>query len=123
MNVRKHHQQVSPSAHLELSVTNPRRLCREGDDMDFFRASLPGSLGDLVGHGVRGTYPEAGCSGQETPMSGDLPFLARLRPPNRFLIVAPEIRDIMEVYQYTSEGMSNLSKLLILILTYRYIVY
>ena len=91
--------------------------------MDFFRASLPGSLGDLVGHGVRGTYPEAGCSGQETPMSGDLPFLARLRPPNRFLIVAPEIRDIMEVYQYSSEGMSNLSKLLILILTYRYIVY
>ena len=63
--------------------------------MDFFRASVPGSLGDLVGHGVRGTYPEAGCSGQETPMSGDLPFLARLRPPNRFLIVAPEHREIM----------------------------
>ena len=55
MNVRKYHQQVSPSVHLELSVTNPRRLCREGDDIDFFRASLPGSLGDLVGHGVRGT--------------------------------------------------------------------
>ena len=83
-----------PVPHLELSVTNPRRLCREGDDMDFFRASLPGSLGDLVGHGVRGTYPEAGCSGQETPMSGDLPFL--VRPPNRFLIVVPEHRQILK---------------------------
>ena len=83
---------ISPPAHLELSVTNPSKLCREGDDMDFFRASVPGSLGDLVGHGVRGTYPEAGCSGQETPISGDLPFLARLRPPNRFLIVVPAIR-------------------------------
>ena len=62
--------------------------------MDFFRASVPGSLGDLVGHGVRGTYPEAGCSGQETPMSGDLPFL--VRPPNRFLIVVPDHIQILQ---------------------------
>ena len=74
--------------HLEVSVTNPSRLCREGLDMDFFRASVPGSLGDLVGHGVRGTYPEAGCCGQDTPRSGDLPFF--VRPPNRFLIVVPD---------------------------------
>jgi len=61
--------------------------------MDFFKASVPGSLGALVGHGVNGTYPqllfiaEAESACQDIPISGDRPFLAN--PPKRFLIVAP----------------------------------
>ena len=41
--------------HLVFSVTKPMRECSEGVDMDFLRASDPGSLGGLVGQGVRGT--------------------------------------------------------------------
>lgn len=64
---------------------------REGDDMDFLRASQPGSLGGRAGHGVKGTgYPqvaEASSPGQELPTSGERLFL--LNAPNMFFIVAP----------------------------------
>lgn len=63
---------------------------REGDDMDFLRASQPGSRGGRAGHGVRGTYPlvaEASSPGQELPTSGERLFL--LNAPNMFFIVAP----------------------------------
>jgi len=68
----------------------PSKEEREGDDMDFLRASQPGSLGGRAGHGVRGTYPlvaEASSPGQELPASVELLFL--LNAPNMFFIVAP----------------------------------
>jgi hypothetical protein len=33
--------------------------------MDFFKASVPGSLGALVGQGVKGTYPKMKIIEQE----------------------------------------------------------
>jgi len=87
----------------------PSKDEREGDDMDFLRASQPGNRGGREGQGVRGTYPlvaEASSPGQEWPTSGDRLFL--LNAPNMFFIVAPmEFLEFGTSWSLPAEGLAS----------------
>lgn len=43
------------AAGLASAMRPPNSECSDGVDIDFFSTSVPGSLGALVGQGVRGT--------------------------------------------------------------------